>query len=265
MTTLTIQQQTSSQYSLTKIIGIWLAVTLPMAILGWIISPDKVAESPFNASMIRVVLITIGLIWQFIFSLIIVYFEEGNLQWDTICARLRLNSPRDPQTGEVRRKLWLWLMPFVLLYLLQIFVVSGILLDVWTTIFPFLSEPETYSMAVLFDPAVKSRLVGAWWFFALFTTLSIFNMLGEGFLFHGILLPKMNGVFGKWDWLANGALFALYHVHQPWGMLGNFVSISLLLSLPAKYFRSTTMAILIHATQTVIVVGMLIALMFGLV
>lgn len=32
-------------------------------------------------------------------------------------------------------------------------------------------------------------------------------------------MPKMNGVFGKWDWVANGVLMATYHWHQPWGML----------------------------------------------
>jgi hypothetical protein len=39
----------------------------------------------------------------------------------------------------------------------------------------------------------------------------------------GVLLPKMQGVFGKWDWVANGVLFGFYHLHQPWGILSNVV------------------------------------------
>jgi hypothetical protein len=28
--------------------------------------------------------------------------------------------------------------------------------------------------------------------------------------------PHQNGVFGRHDWLANGVLFAAYHLHEPW-------------------------------------------------
>ena len=45
----------------------------------------------------------------------------------------------------------------------------------------------------------------------------VFNtVLGEELLFRGYLLPRMNGVFGRRDWLANGVLFAAYHLHVPW-------------------------------------------------
>ena len=45
----------------------------------------------------------------------------------------------------------------------------------------------------------------------------VFNtVLGEELLFRGLLLPRMNGVFGRKDWLANGVLFAAYHLHVPW-------------------------------------------------
>lgn len=33
-----------------------------------------------------------------------------------------------------------------------------------------------------------------------------------------MLLPRMQGVFGRWDWLANGILFALYHLHRFWAV-----------------------------------------------
>ena len=39
--------------------------------------------------------------------------------------------------------------------------------------------------------------------------MTVFNtVLGEELLFRGLLLPRMNGVFGRRDWLANGVLFA---------------------------------------------------------
>lgn len=47
--------------------------------------------------------------------------------------------------------------------------------------------------------------------------------LGEELLFRGLLLPRMQGVFGRWDWAGNGVLFALYHVHVPWVIPQTFV------------------------------------------
>lgn len=44
----------------------------------------------------------------------------------------------------------------------------------------------------------------------------IFNIGGEEIYYRGYLLPRMQGVFGKWDWVANGVLFTLKHVYQRW-------------------------------------------------
>ena len=86
-----------------------------MGILSWIIfpavSPDFNSD-PLGAGVTRFVLLLIGLIWLFVLSMIIVRQEEGNLRWATVKRRLRLNTPRDPKTGETRRKLWLWVIPF---------------------------------------------------------------------------------------------------------------------------------------------------------
>ena len=95
--------------------------------------------------------------------------------------------------------------------------------------------------------------------------LSVFNtILGEEFLFRGVLLPKMNGVFGKWDWVANGLLFTLYHVHQPWGFLSTWIEDIFFLALPAKRFRSTWMAIIIHSAQNVFTLFIVLGLVLGL-
>lgn len=44
----------------------------------------------------------------------------------------------------------------------------------------------------------------------------VFNIFGEEIYYRGFLLPRMQGVFGKWDWVANGVLFTLKHVYQRW-------------------------------------------------
>ena len=44
----------------------------------------------------------------------------------------------------------------------------------------------------------------------------VFNIFGEELYYRGFMMPKMRGVFGSWDWVANGVLFTLKHVYQRW-------------------------------------------------
>jgi membrane protease YdiL (CAAX protease family) len=106
--------------------------------------------------------------------------------------------------------------------------------------------------------------VGGWWFLALFLVYAIFNtILGEEFLFRGVLLPKMEGVFGKWSWLANAVLFGFYHLHQPWGILSTIIGSALFLTLPAWRFRSTWMSIIVHCGQSVFFAFLILGVVLG--
>jgi membrane protease YdiL (CAAX protease family) len=44
----------------------------------------------------------------------------------------------------------------------------------------------------------------------------VFNIFGEELYYRGFLMPRMQAVFGSWDWVANGILFTLKHVYQRW-------------------------------------------------
>lgn len=257
------------QYSLAKILGIWALATLPMGILSWIVfpavSPDYVTD-PLGAGVTRVGLILIGLIWLFALSMIIIRQEEGDLRWATVKRRLRLNTPRDPKTGELRRRMWLWVIPFLIAITVWELVLTSYLDDLWVSLFPFLAEPPGYSLgAILESQEILDHLVGAWWFLALFVVNTIFNtVLGEEFLFRGVLQPKMGGVFGRWNWLANGVLHGLYHVHQPWGIPGSVISCAFLYAFPSWRFRSTWMGIIVHSAQSVFFSFLILGIVLGL-
>ena len=257
------------QYSLAKILGIWALATAPMGILGWIVfsllAPDFESD-PLGSGVTRVVLLTLGLVWLFVLSMIIVRREEGDLRWATLKRRLRLNAPREPSTGVPRAMLWLWVIPFLVGVVVIELVLASALENAWVSVFPFLAEPQGgYSFdAILGSQEVLQRLVGAWWFFALFVILSVFNtILGEEFLFRGVLLPRMEGVFGRGSWVANNVLFALYHVHVPWVMPNAFLT-GLLYTYPAYRYRSTWMSIILHSAQSVYIGFLVLGIVLGL-
>ncbi len=211
-------------------------------------------------------MLTIGLIWLFVLSLIIVRQEEGDLRWATVKRRLRLNAPRDPKTGETRRRLWLWAIAFVIGVAVWQMLLAPYASRLWVSVFPFFAEPPGYSMGAVFQSQeMLDRLVGAWWFLGLYVVNTIFNtILGEEFLFRGVLLPKMEGVFGKWSWVANGLLFGFYHVHQPWGILGSIVTGVIFYAFPAWRFRSTWMSVIVHSAQSVYLAFLILGVVLGL-
>ena len=270
MTTIASQNPvgTEEQYSLAKILGIWAAAALPMAILGWVVAPALAPDfrsDPIGAGVVRIGALAVGLIWQFALAMIIVYREEGDLRWSTIRRRLWLNTPRDPKTGATRRKLWLWLIPIITMLAVSESVIAPVLNRLWVSVLPFVAEPSSFAMdSLLGSPEVQAQLAGAWWFLGLFLLMGVFNILGEEFLFRGVLLPKMEGVFGKWDWAANGVLMGAYHWHQPWMIPGGIISGVFFFALPAKRFRSTWMAFISHSIQIVIFGFLILGLVLGL-
>ena len=140
------------QYSLGRILGIWSLAAVPMGILSWIVfhalAPDSESD-PLGAGVTRIGLLTIGLIWLFILSLIIVRQEEGNLRWVTVKRRLRLNAPRDRKTGVTRRRLWPWVTIFVVGVAVWQMLLAPYANRLWVSMFPFFAEPVGYGMGAV--------------------------------------------------------------------------------------------------------------------
>jgi membrane protease YdiL (CAAX protease family) len=192
--------------------------------------------------------------------------ETGNLRWSAIRHRLWLNTPRAPQTNEPNRRLWWWLIPFILLTGLFDLQFRGTLNKFWVFIFPLLAQPPGFDFgSFLNTPETKAQLVGDWGVLALFVVSALFNtVLGEELLFRGLLLPRMAAVCGKWDWLMNGLLFGLYHLHQPWGILSSVTAGIFFYALPSRYFRSSWFGIIAHSGQSVFLTLLLLGLVLGL-
>lgn len=263
----TVQEE--NQYSLAKILGLWAAAALPMGILGWVVypalTPDRITD-PLGAASTRTILMVLGLIWIFVLSMLIVYREEGDLRWATVRRRLRLNTPLDPKSGVPRRKLWLWLIPIVILGVASQQTYGAALKNLWVGILPFLAPPPGYDPfeALFGSPELMAQLAGNWSFFGLILILLVFNIFGEEFFFRGVLLPKMGGAFGRWDWVVNGLLFGIFHLHEPWVILPAAIDGAILFALPAKYFRSTWLPIIAHTAANLILLPLILMVILGL-
>ena len=247
-----------NQYSLIKILAIWSIVALPMALLAWVVTPRLIPYFNLHPGIVYWLMMIVGLVWQFVVSLAIVRREMGNLKWSTIQRRMWYNKPHDPKTGESRKKLFLWVLPFILLSgALQLIHLPNVM----SSIFPFIDNLPQYDLGDLVTPEYK----GAWWLVGIYLIHMPFNyLLGEEFLFRGILLPKMSGVFGKWDWYANGVLFGLYHLHKPQIIFWSALLMGFIFSYPSKRFRCNWMAVIIHGAEGVFILFLILGIVLGL-
>jgi membrane protease YdiL (CAAX protease family) len=253
------------QYTLWQVLGIWLAGGAPMWLLGWVAYPAlSVGLSPLDAGLLRYKLFTIGLAWQFVLAMILLYREEGNLRLSTLRRRFWLNHPVSSKTGETKKSLWWWIIPLILLVAFIEIGFRSVLVQLWTAILPLFAEPKGYDMSVMFAPELRAQMVGAWGLLGLFFVNALFNtVLGEEFLFRGVLLPRMEGLFGKWDWVANGVIFGFYHLHQPWGILNSMLT-GLIFAFTGKRFRSNWFPIILHSGQSVYLLFLILGLVLGL-
>jgi membrane protease YdiL (CAAX protease family) len=249
----TPSESQTKQYSLAKILGIWAAAALPMGALAWVVAPlvAGLLAGPVPLMRTLLALLTVGLIWQFVLVLVLVYRERGSLRWPVLKDALWLHSPRSPKTGRVGGWLWLVLIPFVLL-----FAAEGAI-PILSVIPPVTSHD--FAVFVQSDAGAAFMSGNLVWF-AIIVALFVFNTaLGEELLFRGVLLPRMRGAFGRWDWVANGVLFAGYHLHMPWVILPSLVD-TFALSYPSRRYRSALIGIIVHSSQSVLFLAFMLTL-----
>src|SRR5215218_8367391 len=109
------------QYSLAQILAVWAAAAVPMGVLAWIVAPwlrDQLGgDEPLAQALL--ILLTAGLVWQFVLVLILIRHELGTLRSSRVRDALWLRAPRDPRSGRVGGRVWWWVLPFIVVFALE--------------------------------------------------------------------------------------------------------------------------------------------------
>jgi len=225
----TLAETDIPQYSKARVLGVWAAAALPMGALAWIVAP-AIAGTGSDFITVLIGALTVGLVWQFVLILLLNGFSLRGL-W------LRRPSTPDGRRGG---RLWLWVLPFVL---------GFAALQLLPFDLPVVSSHDFGT--VLASDDGHRLLNGNWGLFAIIVVMLTFNtVLGEELLFRGLLLPRMRAAFGRADWVANGFLMGVYHLHQPWSIPTSIVA-GMLMAYPSRRFRSAWMGIIVHSAQSV--------------
>ncbi|WP_448640491.1 CPBP family intramembrane glutamic endopeptidase [Geodermatophilus sp. URMC 63] len=242
------------QYSARRVLGLWAAATAPMSVLGWLVAPQLArvlgSRDPFIDALL--LCFNLGGLWQVALVLLVVRRERGSLTRAHVADALWLRRPQDPRTGRVGGRVWLWVPPFL----------AGAAAFNFLPLDPVGPLPRDFPAAALTD-RVHDYFQGNWWGFGQLVLVAVLSPVAEELFFRGLLLPRMRGVFGRFDVVANGALFALYHVHQPWCMPSSLLDGTLDQALPTRLFRSTWMGIVTHSAPSLVTVSAVLLLVLA--
>jgi membrane protease YdiL (CAAX protease family) len=239
------------QYRRRAILAVWAAAALPMAALAWLVAPavaDRLSgEGNLPTAKALLACLTVGPVWQFVLVAVLVGREQRTLRWSRLREALWLRSPQSPRSGRVGGRVWLILIPLVVAFGAEELI--------------SLPGPAARDMGLFLESdAGQSFLSGNWaWFGVIAVQLLFVSVLGEELLFRGFLLPRMNGAFGRADWVANGVLFAAYHLHIPWAIPTALLD-TLILSYPTKRYRSAWVGIAVHSAQSVFIAVVVLTL-----
>ena len=148
------------QYSRRAIFAIWAAAALPMAAAAWLITPllaDRFGgDGIVPMAKALYVTLSVALVWQFVLVAVLVRREQGTLRWSTVREALWLRSPRSPRSGRVGGRVWLILIPLIVLF------------GAAHELIPSIAAPENRDFATLVESdAGKKFLSGAWGWYAL--------------------------------------------------------------------------------------------------
>jgi membrane protease YdiL (CAAX protease family) len=237
---------TIPQHTALRAVVTWVALTLPMAVLAWVVVPwlSHRISGPEPLAKALLVCFGGGLLWMLALTVVLVRREVGHLTWPQVRDALWLRAPRDPKSGRVGGRVWFWLVPFVLL--------SAALEAL--PINPVGPIPRDLPRYIATDRAERF-FEGNWTWFAVLAVVALLAPIVEEIVFRGYLLPRSRNLFGRGDWVANGVLFAAYHLHQPWSIPATLLDSVFAQSLPTKRYRSTWIALIGHTLPSFVIIG----------
>ena len=175
------------------------------------------------------------------------YRREGNA-WSrpALAARFRLV----PMTGRD----WLWTLG---LFVVSMALYFGLGFTAeWLARIPLLA-PHPLVPADLGPGAATARvpgilmgmpLAGQGWVAVVFVGGWLLNIFGEEFWFRGYILPRQELAMGPRAWIANGLMFGLNHIWQPWNLL-LIVPSALLAAWVVQRRRNTWILVLMHGAM----------------
>lgn len=170
--------------------------------------------------------------------------KEKAINWSTVWKdRLRF---RKMNSGD-----WIWSAGGI--------IIIGILsFAIMTVLQAWFGKTDHQPPFMQFEPLEAGR----YWILAVWLPYWFFNIMGEEFLWRGVILPRQEVSFGKYAWLINGAGWGLFHIAFGWQLFITLLPILFIQSFIVQKRKNSWIGVIIHG---VINGPSFIAICFGLI
>ena len=93
-----------------------------------------------------------------------------------------------------------------------------------------------------FEPLSKGR----YWLLLVWFPYWILNILGEEFLWRGVMLPRQEIAFGKYAWLIHGFGWGLFHIAFGWQLLITLIPLIFIQSYVVQKTKNSWIGVFMH-------------------
>jgi membrane protease YdiL (CAAX protease family) len=164
---------------------------------------------------------------------------------------------------------WIWtlgILAFVIISYFGLAFTSGWLAE-WSFLAPHPVFPPEFgpegSAARAAGTFMGMKITGLAWVAVVYLFGWLVNIFGEELWFRGYILPRQEKAFGKHAWVANGLMFTLNHIWQPWNLL-LILPGALVGAFVVQKRKNTWILIISHGIANAILLIIIILNAFGL-
>ena len=93
-----------------------------------------------------------------------------------------------------------------------------------------------------FEPLTKGR----YWLLLIWLPYWILNILGEEFLWRGVMMPRQEIVFGKHTWLIHGFGWGIFHMAFGWQLLVTLIPLIFIQSYIVQKTKNSWIGVIMH-------------------
>jgi len=93
-----------------------------------------------------------------------------------------------------------------------------------------------------FEPLTKGR----YWLLLVWAPYWVLNILGEEFLWRGVMLPRQEVAFGKHAWIIHGFGWGLFHIAFGWQLLLTLIPLIFIQSYIVQRRKNSWIGVLMH-------------------
>lgn len=170
----------------------------------------------------------LGIFTPLIITWILILKAEGfTLSKSTWLERLRFR--------KITGKDLLW----SLVGLILVGIISGIVMKGLEVL---IGEFDHSPAFMTFEPLSKGR----YWLLLIWLPYWILNIMGEEFLWRGVMLPRQEVAFGKYTWLVHGFGWGIFHTAFGWQLLITLLPLIFIQSYIVQKTKNSWVGVLMH-------------------